>query len=373
MRPRWLLHAEHSRLHDEIVHIKATVRIGAMSDEVTPRVSVLIPVLNEESHLPETLPRMRGQDFEGDLEFIFIDGGSIDRTRELIEKEATINSRVKLLHNPAGRIPNALNIGLDAARGEFVARMDAHTLYPFNYLQLGVNRLERGDTAWVAGPAIAVGRSPWSRAIAMALSSKLGTGGARFRSKSEEEFESITGFAGVWRRQTLEKYGGWDEEWPINEDSELAARIRADGGKIVCVPAMAADYAPRESLKALARQYFRYGQYRCKTSGRHPDSLRPANLLPPAFVFTMTLTLFAPRPIRPVSRSLASLYLVTVLLESVRVVRGEARGADLGRVLLVFPTMHGAHGLGFMMGCIRFGIPMAAIGRALKATARPQP
>ena len=91
-----------------------------------------------------------------------------------------------------------------------------------------------------------------------------------------------SGFTGIWLRSTLETHGGWDEGWPQNQDAELAARIRDAGGRIVCVPEMAAEYVPRDSLKALARQYFRYGLYRAKTSGRHPESMAASHLLPPA-------------------------------------------------------------------------------------------
>lgn len=340
-----------------------------MSDETRPKVSVLIPVLNEEKHLPDSLPRMQGQEVEGGFELIFIDGGSTDRTRELIEREAARDDRIRLLDNPARRTPNALNIGLAAARGEYVARMDAHTVYPLDYLRLGVARLRRGDVDWVAGPAIAVGDSGWSRAVGMALSSPLGTGGARFRHRSEAEFEAITGFAGIWRKETLESHGGWDEDWPINQDSELAARMRARGERIVCVPAMAADYVPRDSLPALARQYFRYGLYRCKTSGRHPESLRPANLLPPASVLTFAGALAAPRPIRRLARLVGGVYLAAVLTESVRVARRERSFADLLRLPLIYPTMHLAHGLGFMVGCVKFGFPGAALLGAVKKLA----
>ena len=337
-----------------------------MSDEVRPKVSVLIPVLNEEVHLPETLTRMRAQEVDGDFELIFVDGGSTDRTRDLIELAAAVDPRVRLLHNPARRTPNALNIGLAAARGDFVARMDAHTHYPPDYLQIGIDRLQQGDVDWVAGPAIAVGPSGWSRSIGIALTSPLGTGGARFRHRSDDEFEAITGFAGVWRRETVERHGGWDEDWPINQDSELAARMRAKGEKIVCIPAMAADYVPRDSLPALAKQYFRYGMYRCKTSGRHPESLRLANLLPPASFLTVLSSLIAPRSLRFASRSVLVAYITAVLVESIRVAGREGSPADLLKLPLIYPTMHFSHGLGFIVGCFRFGVPFEAILRVLR-------
>ena len=175
--------------------------------------------------------------------------------------------------------PAGLNIGLANARGAYIARMDAHTLYPEDYLARGVARLRRGDADHVSGPQLAHGDGTWSRRVALALDTPLGRGGAQFRQASNGEIEVDSGFTGVWPRSMLEAHGGWDEDWPNDQDSELAARIRGGGGRIVCLPEMGAEYIPRDSLKALARQYWRYGVYRAKTSGRPSGEHAP---LPPA-------------------------------------------------------------------------------------------
>ncbi|MDQ4044324.1 MAG: glycosyltransferase, partial [Chloroflexota bacterium] len=234
-------------------------------------VSVLIPTRNEADHVEATVAMLQAQSVAGPVEFIFIDGRSDDETRAILARAAERDPRIKILDNPARFIPNALNIGLGAARGDFVARMDAHTRYPEDYLQRGIGRLEMGDVAWVSGPQLPEGAGRWSRRIALALSGPLGIGGAEFRKPTSREIETDSGFTGLWRRVTLLEHSGWDERWQINEDAELAARIRASGGRIVCLPEMAARYIPRESLGALARQYWRYGRYRALTSLEHPE------------------------------------------------------------------------------------------------------
>ena len=127
--------------------------------------------------------------------------------------------------------------------------MDAHTHYPPDYLASGLERLRRGGVAHVSGPQIPKGEGRWSRRVALALSSRLGTGEADFRHMSDDEIEVDSGFTGMWLRSTLERHGGWDEDWPNDQDTELAARIRGDGGRIVCLPGMAAEYVPRDSLR----------------------------------------------------------------------------------------------------------------------------
>src|SRR3954451_1960427 len=238
-----------------------------MSDSRKVDASVLVPVLNEEAHIREAVDAMCAQDFDGEIEFLFMDGSSTDGTRAILEELAVADPRIRVLDNPGRPTPHALNVGLPAARGESVVRMDALAFYPPRYIAAGVERLRRGDVEWVAGPAIPRGTGRWSKRVALALNSGLTTVGSRkWRAAQDggagDEVELDTGvFAGVWRRSTLERHGGWDTGWPINQDSVLAARVLADGGRIVLLPEMGAEYVPRDDLKGLARQYWRYRGY----------------------------------------------------------------------------------------------------------------
>src|SRR3954466_2155520 len=180
----------------------------AMKDMRKVDASVLVPVLNEEEHIREAVDGMRAQEFDGTIELLFMDGGSTDSTRALLEELAAEDPRIRVLDNPGRTTPHALNVGLAAARGEYIVRMDAHAFYPPRYIAAGVERLERGDVDWVAGPAIPRGTGRWSRRVALALNSGLTTVGSRkWRAGAEggagDEVELDTGvFAGVWRRST---------------------------------------------------------------------------------------------------------------------------------------------------------------------------
>jgi len=326
--------------------------------------SVLIPVLDEEDYIAAAVARMQAQDFEGSFELLFIDGGSADRTKELLEEMAVADPRIRVLDNPERRTPNALNIGLAAARGRLIVRMDAHTYYPPGYLSAGAARLAAGGAAWASGPQLATGIDKWSRRVALALSSPLGTGGAAFRRRSTEEIEVDSGFTGMWTRECLERYDGWDVRWPVDQDYELAARMRADGLKIVCVPAMAAEYIPRNSLRLLARQYFVYGRYRVKTSVAHPRSMRRSHVLAPGLALTALAAALTPRPLRRLARLGIGIYLLALGYASFEVAEPGKR-ADAAFVPLAFVCMHLAAGFGFLVGCVEFGPPIAAL-RALR-------
>ena len=325
-------------------------------------VSVLVPVLDEEKHIREAADTMRAQRFDGDVEFLFIDGGSRDHTRRILEQLAAEDPRVRVLDNPRRITPVALNVGLAAAGGEVVARMDAHTHYPPDYLARGVERLRRGGAEHVSGPQLPQGDGVWSRRAALALGTRLGTGGADFRHLSGGEIEVDSGFTGLWLRSTLERHGGWDEEWMNDQDTELAARIRAEGGRIVCLPDMAAAYIPRDSLWRLARQYWRYGLYRAKTSGRHPESMRRSHVLAPGLVVALALALVLPGRLAWPARAAIAAWAAAVVGVSAKELRSEAPG-DVASLPLVFAAMHVPWGLGFLFGSLRWGPPLAALAR----------
>ena len=335
-------------------------------------VSVITPVRDEAALLRETAATILGQDWPS-VEILFVDGGSRDGSRELLEELARRDDRVRVLENPAGDLGSALAIGLAAARGEFVAKLDAHTFFPPGYLRIGVERLRRGDVEWVSGPPVPVGVDPTSRRVALALGTWLGVGGAAKWARgvdgdggdgaAPEEFELDTGvFSGVWRRDVLLGFGGWDPDWPVNEDAELASRFLAAGERIVCVPAMGARYVPRGSLRGLFRQYWRYGFYRAKTAGRHPDSLRRSQMMSPGLVTAFAVFALGGRPGRRLAAPALAAYAATLAVTGATT----ARGRDAALLPPVYAAMHLGWGSGFIAGCVRFGIPMRALATLLR-------
>jgi glycosyltransferase involved in cell wall biosynthesis len=331
-------------------------------------VSVLVPVLDEAATIEATVAAMLAQELDGRLELIFADGASTDGTRSRLEALARTDDRIRVFGNPDRGTASGLNVCLREARGEYVARMDAHTYFGSDYLARGIERLQRGDTTWVAGPQRPRGRGRVSRSAVAALESPLGRGASRkWASDGDDspEFDLDTGvFCGVWRRDDVLRHGGWDEGWPRNQDSELAARFLRNGERIVCVPAMAADYLPRDAFGGLFRQYRQYGQYRARTALRHPDSLRRSALLPPVLVLTAAAAVVAPRPLRTLARIGAGVYAAALGASAAQTA---VRGRPLEAALLpaVLPTMHLAHGLGFFEGARRWGFPARAVLRAV--------
>jgi succinoglycan biosynthesis protein ExoA len=340
-------------------------------------ISVLVPVLNEERHIRETVTAMQAQRFDGAVELLFADGGSEDRTREILLALAEQDPRIRVLENPRRRTASGLNVCLREARGEYVARMDAHTYYDERYLAAGVERLRRGDTEWVSGPAIPRPVGAISRAVGLALASWLGRGGSRKWDEQADgagERELDTGvFGGIWRRDRVLAAGGWDERWPINQDSEMASRFIEHGARLICLPEMAGYYVPRDSLKALARQYFRYGYYRARTFKRHPQSMRRSHLIAPALVLALLAALLAPRRLRGPGRLAATSYAIAVAGTAASAAMRPGRRADGVWMLAVLPAMHLGWGAGTLVGMARFGLPVEAFARLARGGPRRGP
>lgn len=339
-------------------------------------VSVLIPVLNEEHHIRDAVAAMLAQELDGTFELIFADGRSEDRTHAILDEIAAEDPRVVVLDNPGRHTASGLNICLLAARGEFVARMDAHTYYPSCYLAAGIERLRQGDTEWVSGPQVPQPTGSISRAVAIALSTWLGRGGSRKWREDDatggQEWDLDTGvFGGVWYRTAVLDIGGWDERWPINQDSEMAARFLRRGARLVCIPEMAARYTPRDSLRGLSRQYFRYGLYRAQTFRRHPHSMRRSHLIAPALAGALLAAMVSPKPLRRCAQTVISLYLTAVGATAVSTAAHREQRKEGALLTVVLPTMHLSWGFGTLIGMARFGVPVGAFAGLLGRSPAP--
>ena len=335
--------------------MKGALHAKARSELYYPYVSVVIPMRNEERYIARCLDSVLSNDYPKDrLEILVVDGMSTDHSREIVQDYISRFGFIRLLDNPKRIQAAALNIGLREAKGEIIIRMDAHTFYAFDYIHQCIELLETTEAANVGGLQRAVGENYLSKAIAIATTTPFGIGNAYFR-YAEKEMWVDTVYLGAWRKSTLKALGGFNEEWVVNEDYELNYRLRKAGGKILLSPKIKCYYYVRPSLKALARQYFRYGFWRAKTFVTYPDSLRWRQLAPPALVVALLMSIgilsvdWIPGVIVP------ALYLAADLLVSTWI--AYRRGWKYLPLLpLVFPTIHLSWGIGFLSGLFRWGI-----------------
>ena len=90
-----------------------------------PQISVIMPVYNGERFLSEAVESILKQTYQ-DFEFIIVDDGSTDRSLEIIQYYQALDERIILIENGKNiGVASSLNKGISAAKGEFIARMDA--------------------------------------------------------------------------------------------------------------------------------------------------------------------------------------------------------------------------------------------------------
>ncbi len=317
-----------------------------------PRVSVVVPVLNEERHIAEALQSVVDQDYPAELiEILVADGGSTDRTRALVSEVARADSRVRLLDNPGRNQAAGLNVAIDAGRGEVVARLDGHAVWRPWHLSRCIAILAETGADNVGGTMEATGENATGEAIARASSSPFGVGGARYR-YAKEQTTTDTVWLGCFRREALERVGRFDEAYPPHEDYELNHRIVASGGRIVFSPDVPTLYWARSSWPGLLRQYFRYGRAKARVARHSPGVVRPYHLVPVAAVGVAAVGMLTPATRRALA-PLALLYGVACCAASIPA----GRGADLGvrwRIPLVFAAIHAGWGAGFWAGLVEY-------------------
>jgi len=316
-----------------------------------PGVSVVLPVLNEERHLAEAVASVLSQDYPGALEIVLALGPSSDRTDDVAAGLSAADPRVRTVLNPTGRTPQGLNLAIAQSRYPVVARVDGHAHLPADYLRTAVELLERTEADNVGGLMWAEGVTEVEKAIARAMTSKLGVGNARFHVGGEEG-PAETVYLGVFRRTALDRVGGYDEVFARAQDWEMNYRIRSTGGLVWFSPSLRVTYRPRPSLGALARQYFHYGRWRREVNRRHPGTLNLRYLAPPTALVGFVAGLVAGAAGLRWAFVLPAGYLVLVTAG------GVAIGGGLpwrSRVALpvVLMTMHGAWGAGFLSALVK--------------------
>src|SRR5437763_6872397 len=318
-----------------------------------PGVSVVLPVLNEERHLADAVGSILAQDYPGALEVVVALGPSSDRTDTVAAELAATDSRVRTVRNPTGRTAQGLNLAIGASSHPVVARVDGHAQLPSDYLRTAVDLLGRNKADNVGGLMWAEGVTDVEKAIARAMTSKLGVGNARFHVGGEEG-PADTVYLGVFRRTALERVGGYDEEFARAQDWEMNYRIRSTGGLVWFSPALRVTYRPRPSLGALARQYFHYGRWRREVMRRHPGSVNLRYLAPPTALVGFVGGLIAGLAGLRWAFLLPVGYLVLVTTGAV-VIGGGLPVRSRLTLPVVLMTMHGAWGAGFLSGLVRAG------------------
>lgn len=280
-------------LYAEPVAVHPPISEPMKNGAAGPTVSVVIPCYNEENFIGKALTNLADQYSPEQYEIVVVDGMSTDRTRLVIEEFRVAHAElsIRVLDNPMRNIPNALNIGIAAATGEIIARMDAHAVPSAGYVRRCVSVLEQTDVAVVGMPCRVrpADITTVARAIAIGVSHPFGIGDAKYRlttgAKTQEDVDTVA-FA-CFRKSLWSSLDGFNENLLTNEDYDFNYRARANGQRVVLDRMAHCDYFARPTLAGLASQYLRYGMWKARMLRSRPESVKLRQLVAPTFVVSI--------------------------------------------------------------------------------------
>ncbi len=310
-------------------------------------ISVVCPVYNEEKYIEKLLLFYKSAK-PADKEIFFIDGGSTDRTKEIIVQYASNDTSIKLLDNPNKFVPFALNTAIPRCKGEYIVRLDAHTLYASDYFEKILLAFNERSADVVGGPMRAIGNNDFQRAVAHATSTPFGVGNSQFHFEDYKGFTDSV-YLGAWKKEIFKTTGLFDEQMIRNQDDEFHYRAKSAGFKIYQDTAIVSHYYPRDSLKKLARQYYEYGLYKPLVLRKIKSEIKLRHLIPLVFVLYL-LSL-------PVGLVFTLFYIIPLLVYGMILIGfsflNELKWNSKINGLLIYPTLHVAYGLGFLRGLLK--------------------
>jgi glycosyltransferase involved in cell wall biosynthesis len=326
------------------------------------RLSVILPCRNEVRHLARCLDSLLNGTWPQDsLEILVVDGESDDGSVDVAVAHAERHPVIRILANPRRSAPAALNIGLAAATGDVIVRVDAHVEYPGDYLERLVAQLVATGADNVGGRVETIPGAPTivGRAIARAMSHPFGVGNSRFRLRSSSPSWVDTVPFGCFRRDVFTRLGEFDEELIRNQDDEFNARITRAGGRILLDPSIVARYVARPRLRQLARMYHQYGVFKPLVV-RRIGAVTSARQLAPVTLLVVLAGCAAAGLVHPAAwragLSILVLYLVAALAAAAHAAREDGiRG--IGARAWAFAVMHLSYGAGYLRGLVRLMHP----------------
>lgn len=324
--------------------------------------TVICPILNEEKYIAKCIDSILEQDYpKDDLEILFVDGMSRDKTREIVAELATKYPFIHLIDNINHTVPWAMNSGIKAAKGDVIMRLDAHATYEKNYFSVLVDALQKynADNVGAVCRTDVLNKNSKTLAIREVLSNKFGVGNSTFRTgiKTAQEVETVP--FGCWRRDVFDKYGMYNVRLVRNQDIELNKRIIRGGGKIIIVPETFCTYFARETYKALAKNNCANGKWNILTVyyTKELRSLSLRHFVPLIFVLSLIVPTFVGlfwNPALYISASALCAYLLTLGTVSAKLAMSKT--LNFFYLLASFAVLHISYGWGSFIGILKLPV-----------------
>lgn len=317
-------------------------------------VSIVMPTYNEEKYIKNCIESLLLQDYPKEyMEWIFVDGLSNDQTKKVI-KDYTIKYPllIKVLDNPQKTVPYAMNIGIKAAKGEYIIRLDAHADYKTDYISKCVYYLETVDADNVGGVAETKSRGRVGNAIAKMLSSKFGVGNSEFRTNGASGYVDTVPF-GAFKKEVFEKWGGYDERLTRNQDNEMNYRIRKNGGKIYLASDIHLSYYCRDSIRGISGMAFKNGMWNVITMKLCPGAMGLRHFIPLVFLLSLIIMPILSIVFNPIVYLFGAELFLYVILDVYFSVKQASGGIEFLTLMFLFPVFHITYGAGSVRGLFK--------------------
>jgi len=321
----------------------------------TSKVSFLMPVLNEDKTLRQCLDSLLAIDYPSEnIEILIAVGPCKDNTRSIAEEYALKFPFIVLLENPTGNTSIGRNICIENSTGDFLMNYSGHVVAEKNLLKELALRLQKepADVVAVGCSNLSPGKQNFVGEVSGAAFLSF-MGGRNFFSQNavfpEERYTDHLSFS-CYRKEAVDKVGGFDPVFWCGQDYELDIRLRKAGYKILYTPKTRVYHFKRDSVRSLWRQMYRYGIARAKMVKKHHDTLKFFHLLGPGFiiggVIAVLLTIFGLLPLWVVP----SLILAYVLMSLVSTLQITRKPSVVVSSVLFYLLIHVGYGAGFIRG-----------------------
>lgn len=321
-------------------------------------ISIIVPCYNEEKYIQSCINSILSQDYQHNrMEVLFIDGMSLDDTRNIIMDYCKKYPFIKLLDNKKKTVPYAMNIGIRESVGDYIIRLDAHSTYPKKYFSKLIEYAEKLNSDNVGGVWITdvKNKNRKSLAIREVLSNRLGVGNPLFRIGANRITEVDTVPFGCFKRDVFDRFGFYDERLVRNQDIELNKRIKRGGGKLFLVPEIQCTYFARETFKGLIQNNFQNGLWNILTVyyTKTLDSLSLRHFIPLLFIISLIVPPILALGYAPfILISIVSflLYFVTIFANSIYL--SQKKNLSIFNLFVSFFLLHFSNGIGSLIGIV---------------------
>jgi glycosyltransferase involved in cell wall biosynthesis len=319
------------------------------------KISVVIPCRNEENYIIAcVLSVIQAAEHVVDVEVLAVDGASTDSTLERLNLLAQSNAKIRILSNLNQVTPSALNIGIQAATGDYIMILGAHSKLHPSYFSEALNVLNHQPNAdCIGGKLIVETQSQKEKCIALAMSSKFGVGNALFRTGAKAQYVDTVAF-GIYKKLVFEKIGLFNETLIRNQDDEFNFRMHKAGLTIYFDPALKITYYPRSDFEKLYHQYFQYGYWKVYVNQLHKAFVSVRQLVPPLFILSLVLGI----ALSFVSALFAKIFMGYVMVYLAAGYFSASRVADnnieVNYIWQSYVILHISYGLGYWKGLLDF-------------------